>query len=401
MRSDIEHAVNNCDECLKFNIVKTGYHPLRPLSATLPGDHLQMDFAYLPRSRDNYRHLLVITDVFSGFVILRALAHDSAESVATTLLDVISLIGPPRILQSDRGSEFVNAVIDSFSRLTGIERRLASAYHPQTEGKVERAISSVKSIIYKMLKGSFEHWPLFVPFVQLSYNARISRSTGSSPFVLFFGRPLNELRNFSTAGAPPVDLNSWKEHQRRLLSVVYPSIALKAAHMSKQMQQAFERRRSHSLIPNLSPGTVVTLKDPAYLKDRPRPSHMPKYDGNRYVVVKQTQLGTYVLRDLQGNVLDRRVPIDQMKLVRGWRESDRHEGDVYDVERLLDHHHDTTTDMDYYLVKWKGYDQASWEPKPNILDTRLMDNYHKYRKTHPHYKSKLWFPFVPSHNAQS
>jgi hypothetical protein len=321
-------------------------------------------------------------------VILRAIPHTTGEAVATVLLDVISLIGPPRILQSDRGPEFVNAVIDSFARLTGIEQRLASAYHPQTEGKAERAVSSVKSIICKMLKGSFEHWPLFLPFVQLSYNARISRSTGSSPYVLFFGRPLNELRDFSRDGAPTIDLDSWKEHQRRLLSIVYPSIALKAAHMREKMQQEFQRRRDNSLLLNLSPGTVVTLKDPAFLKDQLRPTHMPKYDGQRYVIVKQTHLGTYIVRDMQGNVLDRRVPIDQMKLVRGWRASDVYKGDVYDVERLLDHHKDLTTGITHYLVKWKGYDTPAWEPQHNILDNSLIANYHKYRDKFPHRRAR-------------
>jgi transposase InsO family protein len=354
-----------------------------------------MDIAILPRSRDNFIHMLVFIDVFSGFVMLRAIPHDSAEAVAVALLDVISIIGPPRIIQSDRGREFVNAALASLKRCLGIEHRLASSYHPQTDGKVERAISSTKSILFKMLRGSFDHWPLFLPFVQLSYNARISRRTGSSPYVLFFGRPLNGFRDFSTEGAPTVDLDNWKEHQRRLLSIVYPSIALKAANMSQKMQQDFERRRSHSLIPDLSPGTVVTIKDSAYLKDKPRPSHMPKYDGKRYAVVRQTQLGTYILRDMQGNLLDRRVPIDQMKLVRGWRASDRHPGDVYEVEKILDHHfHDPTHTM-YYLVKWKGYEELTWEPRHNIIDTHLIRTYNKYHARQSQPRPPPLIPFTP------
>jgi transposase InsO family protein len=338
-----------------------------------------MDIAHLPTSRDNYSHLLVFIDVFSGFVILRAIEHESAECVARALLDVIGLIGPPRILQSDQGSSFVNAVINTLTRLTGINHRIASAYHPQTDGKVERAISSTKSLISKMLEGSFDHWPLFLPFVQLSFNNRISSTTGSSPHVLFFGRPMNEFRDYSTEGTPTINLNDWQEHQRRLLSVVYPAIALRAANMAKHRQDEFARLRAATLLPNLTPGTVVTLKDPEFLKGKVRPSHIPKYDGKRYIVVRQTTNGAYILKDSEGNVLDRRVPIDQMKLIRAWRESVDSQGDVYEVERILDHRFDEDDHTTYYLIKWKGYPDPTWEPYANINDRRLITNYFKHR----------------------
>ncbi len=153
--------------------------------------------------------------------------------------------------------------------------------------------------------------------------------------------------------------------------------------MRRCSSSSIGRRRAHSLLPDLSPGTVVTLKDPAYLKDRPRPSHMPKYDGKRYIVVRKTQSGTYVLRDMQGDLLDRHVPIDQMKLVRGWRESDSHKGDVFEVEKVLDHHlHDANQTM-YYLIKWKGFPKATWEPSYNLIDNHIIANYNKYRSQHP------------------
>jgi len=378
MRHDISSTVNGCDECLRYNIGKTGYHPLRSVTASFPGDHLQMDVAHLPRSRDNYTDLIVFIDVFTGFVILRPILHESSESIARALLDVISLIGPPRILQSDRGKPFVSAVLDTLTRLTGFDRRIASAYHPQTDGKVERAISSTKSIICKMLQGSFDHWPLFLPFVQMTFNNRISRITGSSPHVLFFGRPMNEFRDYSTDEAPVVDLENWKEHQRKLLSIVYPSIALRASNMTKKRQEEFARLRAHTLMPNLPVGTVVTLKDTAFLKGRIRPTHVAKYDGKRYTIVRQTINGAYVLQDSDGNILDRRVPIDQIKLVRAWRESSDSKGDVYEVEKITDHRLDTDENQMYYLIKWKGYSKPTWEPYANITDKRMITNYMKH-----------------------
>ena len=125
-------------------------------------------------------------------------------------------------------------------------------------------------------------------------------------------------------------------------------------------------------------GTVVTLKDPAFLKGKVRPSHIPKYDGKRYTVMRQTTNGTYVLQDSEGNVLDRRVPIDQMKLVRAWRERVDSTGDVYEVERIVDHRYDADERQTYYLVKWKGYTKPTWEPYANIIDRKMITNYLKH-----------------------
>jgi transposase InsO family protein len=301
MRIDVERLVASCDECLRYNIGKTGYHPLRPRNpaAILPGDHWQIDLAKFPRSRDGFCHCLVIVDMFTGFIILRALEHESAEAVARALWETICLIGPPRYLQHDRGSHFVNALIATMCRLSGVERLITSPYHPQADGKVERVIGDVKLIISKMLHGSFAHWPLFLPMVQLSYNARISRITGSSPYVLFYGRPLNEFRDFSKEGAPVVDLNAWQQHQKQMLSVIYPAIALRATRMSDKMREDFAKRRAHVLLPDLIPGTVVTIKDPRFLKGKVRPTTSPKYTGQKFIVVKRATQGCYILRDLE------------------------------------------------------------------------------------------------------
>ena len=47
-------------------------------------------------------------DHLTKFVILRPLRRKTAAEVASTLLDIFCLLGPPHILQSDNGKEFKN-----------------------------------------------------------------------------------------------------------------------------------------------------------------------------------------------------------------------------------------------------------------------------------------------------
>jgi transposase InsO family protein len=64
-----------------------------------------------------YRYVLSILDVFSRFVFLRPLKSKSSSEVAKHLESVYNEHGPPNILQSDRGTEFLGDVHKLMDRL--------------------------------------------------------------------------------------------------------------------------------------------------------------------------------------------------------------------------------------------------------------------------------------------
>lgn len=72
MRKDIKSELSKCIQCLSFNVLKRGFHPLKSVTAELPWDHKAIDLVTpLPNSEDRMDTLLVICDVMSRFVILR------------------------------------------------------------------------------------------------------------------------------------------------------------------------------------------------------------------------------------------------------------------------------------------------------------------------------------------
>ena len=81
---------------------------------------------------------------------------------------------------------------------------------------------------------------------------------------------------------------------------------------------------------------------------------------------------------------DRCVPIDQLKLVRAWRDSQYHPDDEFDVEKILNHRYDRDEATTYYQVKWKGYDKPTWEPDLNITDRDLIADYYKHLNSPAH-----------------
>ena len=106
MREDIASEIRDCRDCQRYNIIRAGFHPARSITATLPGDHYQIDLAELPRSLDGNKFVLVLVDVFTGFVMLKAIPNKESATVARAVWEICCVIGIPKILQSDNGTEF-------------------------------------------------------------------------------------------------------------------------------------------------------------------------------------------------------------------------------------------------------------------------------------------------------
>jgi transposase InsO family protein len=394
MRTDILDAVKACEQCQKYTVVKSGYHPSRPVTALLPGDHYQIDLAHFPESPDGYRYCLLCVDVFTGFLIMRPMKDNTAATTARTLFDIFAIIGIPRILQSDNGDAFQSAVIKALTHSLGIQQRFIAAYNPRADGKVERIVRTVKATIMKLMRGATIFWPLHLSYVQYAYNDKIHTLTGSSPFSLMFARPANLPINYNTTAAndnadtshfTSTDVHAWKQHQTQLTSLIFPAISQRV----NQQQQKYINKLNTTrniITSSLPPGTLVALKDPKYILDKSiKPSSEPTYMG-QYTIVRRLPTGPYILRDDTGEQLDRPVPLDHMRVLfppnhrnapSSSSTADDDNGKKYAVQEIVNHRLIDGHRLQYY-VKWKGYSNKkdnSWVDETDMHGTDIIHRY--------------------------
>ena len=108
----------NCLTCLKFNVGKVGFHPISPVTASLPMDMIAWDFAGpFKKTDDGYEYVLVIVDIASRFMILRKLKTKQMEEVAMVLLEVFADFGVPKSVQHDQDPLFMNQVLDRLKQM--------------------------------------------------------------------------------------------------------------------------------------------------------------------------------------------------------------------------------------------------------------------------------------------
>ncbi|GAA5986355.1 hypothetical protein JCM11641_005352 [Rhodosporidiobolus odoratus] len=88
----------------------------------------------------------------------------------------------------------------SFCKAVGTSLSMSSAYHPQSNGRIERLHRDLNQILKQFVSDSQEDWADAIPFAQFALNSRTSSTTTFSPFEL---SRLREPRNFP--GFPALD----------------------------------------------------------------------------------------------------------------------------------------------------------------------------------------------------
>ena len=74
------------------------------------------------------------------------------------LLGIWSSFGFPKIIQSDNGTEFVNTILSHFTKVSNIDHRLITAYHPRADGLVEKWVDLTKRTLRKSINADLSSW---------------------------------------------------------------------------------------------------------------------------------------------------------------------------------------------------------------------------------------------------
>jgi len=112
----------------------------KPVTASAPMECLQADLVNLASisvcmEGTTYKYVLVVIDVFSCFLLLRAIPEKTAGNVVRELDHLSLQFGQPQVLQTDNGSEFLGTV-KTICTKRGITKITSRPSHPQSQGKV-------------------------------------------------------------------------------------------------------------------------------------------------------------------------------------------------------------------------------------------------------------------------
>ena len=234
MATELKDYISTCDVCLA--------HRRTPCKEPL----LQHKFPDRPWSKVGIdlcefqgHTLLVMVDYYSNFMEVERITKTTTSGVSKILMDMFSRYGVPDQVMSDNGPQFSSAEFRSFATQWGFEHITASPRYPQSNGKVENAVKTVKLLFSKCkVSGQSEYRALL--------DWRNTPSEGASPAQRFLGRRCRTFLPATTSLLQPQFPT--QEHTRKL-------------HKQKRQQNRYYDQHVRTLKP-IKVGDPVLMRLP-------------------------------------------------------------------------------------------------------------------------------------------
>jgi hypothetical protein len=138
---------------------------------------------------NGYEHILVVADYVSKWVEAIPCQKASTEEAIQMIKTVIfPRYGVPRILISDGGSHFIGKDFKTCLAKLGIEHRVSTAYHPQTNGQAETSNKELKGILMKTMTKGGNDWSKKLDVALWAYRNAHKTPIGMTPYQFVYGK---------------------------------------------------------------------------------------------------------------------------------------------------------------------------------------------------------------------
>ena len=191
----VSKYVQGCATCQQNKVnthpTKTPLQPLKAAQNAIPFSQITVDFVTdLPKTAEGYDALMVVVDhgLTKGIILIPCHKTTTAEQTAALFLKhVFAHFGIPDVIISDRGTQFNSKFFAEFCKKLGIDQRMSTAFHPQTDGQTERVNQEVERYLRIFCSNEPENWVDYLPVVQFTHNNRIHSARKLSPFQMIMG----------------------------------------------------------------------------------------------------------------------------------------------------------------------------------------------------------------------
>ncbi len=239
MDNDIDNITLTCKLCQDY----LPSHPPEPMVEKKRPSRSFQEIAADFCSHGGHQFLIVVDCCTDWPEIIHMGKDTTANRLNSVLLGVFSRYGVPDIIWSDQGPQFTSHTFQSLAEEWGIRHLPSSPHYPQSNGKAEAAVKSMKKII----RGSWNGHQLDQNKLArslLQYRNTPSRRDGTSPAQKLYGHSIQD--------ALPAHRLAFKHRQ--------PDRSKELA--VDNYNQQYYNQKAHPL-PEIHVGTNVAIQNPS------------------------------------------------------------------------------------------------------------------------------------------
>ena len=300
----------------------------------------------------------------------------SAEDLAWVFLDrIYALHGMPDSIISDREPRINNALWQELFKVVGTRLELSTAFHPQTDGRTERANRTVEEMLRHYVGPYQDDWDRYLPLAEFAINNSEHAALKTTPFFLNYGQHPRTPVTATHSRLPSAQnlLADIHKHVKR------SRVLLEAAN---QRSKSYEDRKRRD--ETFTVGQMVLLSTKQIrIKDPGARKLWPKYVGP-FSVAERIGAVAYRLELPANWKLHNVFHVSRLRPYRSdgsyqppppvINQQIEGEDPAYEVEAILDTRLNRTKAgkllRKEYLVRWKGYgpEHNTWEPESNLIN---------------------------------
>ena len=144
MSAQMKDFVGQCDVCLTHRDSQVQEPLLQDEVPSRPWAKVDADISF-----HSGRALLVVVDYFSNFIEVDSLSSETFKSVIRSLMTIFSRFEVPDTLVTDNGLCFDSSEFAKFEDQWNFQHVTSSPRYPQSNGKAENAVRTVKRLFTK------------------------------------------------------------------------------------------------------------------------------------------------------------------------------------------------------------------------------------------------------------
>ena len=186
-------------------------------------------------------YILVIMEYVSRYVIATPMRDMTANTVMRKFIKhVVLKEGIPAQILTDLGSNFQSESMEALCKQLGIKQLRTTAYHPQTDGAVEKFNKTLGDMLTAHVHQDPQNWDTHLDYCVACYNQTTHISTKETPFFLLKGRdPLEP-----TDLRPPMRYRGLEDESNIFTQQWSDAIDLAKAHLiiaQNQQKQNYDK----------------------------------------------------------------------------------------------------------------------------------------------------------------
>ena len=246
-------VANFCRTCHTCQIV--GKHQLDPPKAPLipipaceePFRNIIIDcVGPLPRTKMGHEYLFTIMCSSTRFPEAIPLRSINAKNICSALINFFTMVGLPKVIRSDQGTNFTSKIFSQVSEVLGVKHICSTAYHPESQGALERFHQTLKVMMKTYCEEHQKDWNLGIPMLLFAIRETVQDSLGFSPFELIYGHevrgPLKLMKeNMLSEEKKSTNLLDYVSEIKERLTEIQKSAKANLINSQSKMKKQFDR----------------------------------------------------------------------------------------------------------------------------------------------------------------